>query len=41
VRGRLPIRTAAPALGRDSEEILTSIGYTGEQIADLAHRGVI
>jgi formyl-CoA transferase len=39
--GRLPIRSAAPELGQDNEEILTSIGYTKEQIADLAHRGVI
>jgi crotonobetainyl-CoA:carnitine CoA-transferase CaiB-like acyl-CoA transferase len=38
---RLPIRTAAPELGQDNEEILTSIGYTKDQIADLAHRGVI
>ena len=38
---RLPIRTAAPELGQDNEDILTSIGYTKEQIADLAKRGVI
>ena len=38
---RLPIRTAAPELGQDNEEILTSIGYTKEQIADLAQRGII
>jgi crotonobetainyl-CoA:carnitine CoA-transferase CaiB-like acyl-CoA transferase len=38
---RLPIRTAAPELGQDNEAILTSIGYTTEQIADLAKRGVI
>jgi crotonobetainyl-CoA:carnitine CoA-transferase CaiB-like acyl-CoA transferase len=38
---RLPIRAAAPELGQDTEEILTSIGYSKEQIADLAHRGVI
>src|SRR2546430_9302318 len=38
---RLPIRSAAPELGQDNEEILTSIGYTTEQIADLAQRGVI
>ncbi len=38
---RLPIRTAAPELGQDNEEILTSLGYTKDQIADLAHRGVI
>jgi crotonobetainyl-CoA:carnitine CoA-transferase CaiB-like acyl-CoA transferase len=38
---RAPLRTAAPELGQDNEDILTSIGYTKEQIADLAHRGVI
>jgi crotonobetainyl-CoA:carnitine CoA-transferase CaiB-like acyl-CoA transferase len=38
---RLPIRRAAPELGQDNEEILTSIGYSKEQIADLADRGVI
>jgi formyl-CoA transferase len=38
---RVPIRAAAPELGQDNEEILTSIGYTKEEIADLAHRGVI
>jgi crotonobetainyl-CoA:carnitine CoA-transferase CaiB-like acyl-CoA transferase len=39
--GRLPIRNGAPELGQDNEEILTSIGYTKDQIADLASRGVI
>jgi crotonobetainyl-CoA:carnitine CoA-transferase CaiB-like acyl-CoA transferase len=38
---RLPVRNAAPELGQDSEEILTSIGYTKEQIAGLAERHVI
>ncbi len=38
---RPPIRTAAPELGHDNEEILASIGYTKEQMADLARRGVI
>jgi formyl-CoA transferase len=38
---RLPIRTAAPELGQDNEEIFGSIGYTKSQIADLAQRGVI
>ena len=38
---RQPIRTAAPELGQDNEDILTSIGYTKEQIADLAQRQVI
>jgi crotonobetainyl-CoA:carnitine CoA-transferase CaiB-like acyl-CoA transferase len=39
--GRLSLRRAAPELGQDNEEILTSIGYTKDQIADLAQRGVI
>ena len=38
---RQPIRTAAPELGQHNEEVLTAIGYTKEQIADLAQRGVI
>src|SRR5213593_822907 len=38
---RLPLRSAAPELGEANEEILTSIGYTKEQIADLAKRAVI
>jgi crotonobetainyl-CoA:carnitine CoA-transferase CaiB-like acyl-CoA transferase len=38
---RLAIRTPAPELGQDNEEILTGIGYTKAQIADLAQRGVI
>jgi crotonobetainyl-CoA:carnitine CoA-transferase CaiB-like acyl-CoA transferase len=38
---RLPIRTAAPELGQDNEEILTGLGYAKDQIADLAQRGVI
>jgi len=38
---RPPIRSAAPELGQDNAEILTSLGYTKDQIADLAHRGVI
>ena len=36
-----PIRTPAPELGQDNEEILTSLGYTKDQIADLAKRGII
>ena len=39
--GRLPLRTAAPELGQDNEDILTSIGYTKDDIADLAKRGII
>ncbi len=31
----------APKLGENNEEILKSLGYTGEQIADLATKGVI
>jgi crotonobetainyl-CoA:carnitine CoA-transferase CaiB-like acyl-CoA transferase len=38
---RSPIRTSAPELGQDNEEILTSLGYTKDQIADLAARGII
>jgi crotonobetainyl-CoA:carnitine CoA-transferase CaiB-like acyl-CoA transferase len=38
---RLPIRTAAPELGQDNEEVLATLGYTKEPIADLAARGVI
>src|SRR3989449_358315 len=38
---RLPLRSAAPELGEANEETLTSIGYSKEQIADLAKRGVI
>jgi crotonobetainyl-CoA:carnitine CoA-transferase CaiB-like acyl-CoA transferase len=38
---RNPIRSAAPELGQDNEDILTTIGYTKDQIGDLAQRGVI
>jgi formyl-CoA transferase len=38
---RPPIRNSAPELGQDNGEILTGLGYTREQIADLARRGVI
>jgi crotonobetainyl-CoA:carnitine CoA-transferase CaiB-like acyl-CoA transferase len=38
---RLPIMGPAPELGQDNEEILTALGYTKDQIADLAHRGII
>jgi crotonobetainyl-CoA:carnitine CoA-transferase CaiB-like acyl-CoA transferase len=37
----MPIRSAAPELGEANEEILTGLGYTKEQIADLAKRAVI
>ena len=38
---RQPLRTAAPELGQDNEDILTSLEYTKDQIADLRKRGVI
>ena len=38
---RQPVRSPAPELGQDNEDVLTSIGYTKDQIADLAHRGVV
>jgi len=38
---RLPIRNAAPELGADNDDVLTGLGYTKDQIADLAKRGVI
>jgi len=38
---RLPLRSAAPELGEANEEVLTSLGYTKAQIADLSKRGVV
>jgi formyl-CoA transferase len=38
---RQPVRNPAPELGQDNEDVLTSLGFTKEQIADLSHRGVI
>ncbi len=38
---RNPIRSPAPELGQDNEDVLTGLGYTKDQIGDLAHRGVI
>jgi crotonobetainyl-CoA:carnitine CoA-transferase CaiB-like acyl-CoA transferase len=38
---RNPIRSPAPELGDDNEKILTGLGYTKDQIGDLARRGVI
>jgi len=38
---RNPIRSAAPELGQDNEEVLTRLGFEKEQIADLEKRGVI
>ncbi|GIX48171.1 MAG: CoA transferase [Candidatus Tectimicrobiota bacterium] len=38
---RPPLRSAAPELGQDNEEILTALGYSKAEIEDLARRGVI
>jgi formyl-CoA transferase len=38
---RNPLRSAAPELGEHNEEVLTGLGFSTEQIADLARRGVI
>jgi crotonobetainyl-CoA:carnitine CoA-transferase CaiB-like acyl-CoA transferase len=38
---RNPLRSAAPELGEHNEEVYTSLGFTKEQIEDLAKRGVI
>jgi crotonobetainyl-CoA:carnitine CoA-transferase CaiB-like acyl-CoA transferase len=38
---RHPIRMPAPELGQHNEPIFTGIGYTKDQLADLAKRGVI
>jgi formyl-CoA transferase len=38
---RNPLRSAAPELGEHNEEVYTSLGFTTEQIADLARRGII
>jgi formyl-CoA transferase len=38
---RVPLRNAAPELGQDNEDILTGLGYSKDQIADLAQRGVV
>jgi formyl-CoA transferase len=38
---RLPIRKAAPELGQDNDAILGRLGFSKEQTADLAKRGVI
>ncbi len=38
---RNPIRTPAPELGQNNDAVLASVGYTKDQIADLAKRGVI
>jgi crotonobetainyl-CoA:carnitine CoA-transferase CaiB-like acyl-CoA transferase len=38
---RNAIRAPAPELGQDNEAILTSLGYSADQIVDLAKRGII
>jgi crotonobetainyl-CoA:carnitine CoA-transferase CaiB-like acyl-CoA transferase len=38
---RNPLRSAAPELGQDNEEVFTSLGFTKEQIGDLEKRGII
>jgi crotonobetainyl-CoA:carnitine CoA-transferase CaiB-like acyl-CoA transferase len=38
---RNSLRSAAPELGQDNEEVLTGLGFSKEQIAELATRGVI
>jgi crotonobetainyl-CoA:carnitine CoA-transferase CaiB-like acyl-CoA transferase len=38
---RNPVRSPAPELGQDNEDVLTALGYTKDDITDLAHRGVI
>jgi len=38
---RSPLRSPAPELGEANDEVLTGLGYTKDQIADLAKRGVI
>jgi len=35
------IRTPAPELGQDNDDVLTSLGYTKAQMDDLAQRGII
>jgi crotonobetainyl-CoA:carnitine CoA-transferase CaiB-like acyl-CoA transferase len=35
------VRRAAPDLGADTLAVLSEVGYTAEQIAELAHRGVV
>jgi crotonobetainyl-CoA:carnitine CoA-transferase CaiB-like acyl-CoA transferase len=38
---RNPLRSAAPELGADNEEVFTAVGFTKEQITDLEKRGII
>jgi formyl-CoA transferase len=38
---RNPLRSAAPELGQDNDEVFMSLGFTKEQIADLQQRGVV
>ena len=37
----LAAQGSSPPLGRDTDEIVRSAGYSDEQIADLRERGVI
>src|ERR671922_589877 len=38
---RNPLRSAAPELGEHNEEVLTSLGFTKEEVEDLAKREII
>lgn len=38
---QLPDATAAPTLGRDNTTVLTELGYSSEQIAELSETGAI
>jgi formyl-CoA transferase len=38
---RNPMRSAAPELGQDNDAVFTSLGFSKEQLADLAQRGII
>jgi len=40
-RTPVEIRSAAPAVGADTDEILAGLGYSGEAIADLRARSVV
>jgi crotonobetainyl-CoA:carnitine CoA-transferase CaiB-like acyl-CoA transferase len=38
---RLPLRAAPPSLGQDTQELLTGLGYTPEDLRQLAEAGVV